>query len=397
MLKFEHVTKTYKGGKKAVNDLTLNIDKGEFVCFIGPSGCGKTTTMKMINRLIEPTEGIIFINDKDIMAEDPVKLRRSIGYVIQQIGLMPHMTIRENIVLVPKLLKWSEEKKQERAKELIKLVDLPEEFLDRYPYELSGGQQQRIGVLRALAAEQNLILMDEPFGALDPITRDSLQEEFKNLQKELGKTIIFVTHDMDEAIKLADRIVIMKDGEIVQFDTPDEILRNPANSFVEDFIGKDRLIEAKPDVTQVAQIMNTNPVSITADKSLQAAITVMKEKRVDTLLVVDEGNVLKGFIDVEQIDLNRRTATSVMDIIEKNVFYVYEDTLLRDTVQRILKRGYKYIPVVDKDKRLVGIVTRASLVDIVYDSIWGTVEDATENQEEQADSKTTEPEMKREG
>lgn len=152
MLKFEHVTKTYKGGKKAVNDLTLNIDKGEFVCFIGPSGCGKTTTMKMINRLIEPTEGKIFINDKDIMAEDPVKLRRSIGYVIQQIGLMPHMTIRENIVLVPKLLKWSEEKKQERAKELIKLVDLPEEFLDRYPYELSGGQQQRIGVLRALAA-----------------------------------------------------------------------------------------------------------------------------------------------------------------------------------------------------------------------------------------------------
>ncbi|EMY5046933.1 betaine/proline/choline family ABC transporter ATP-binding protein [Listeria monocytogenes] len=397
MLKFEHVTKTYKGGKKAVNDLTLNIDKGEFVCFIGPSGCGKTTTMKMINRLIEPTEGKIFINDKDTMAEDPVKLRRSIGYVIQQIGLMPHMTIRENIVLVPKLLKWSEEKKQERAKELIKLVDLPEEFLDRYPYELSGGQQQRIGVLRALAAEQNLILMDEPFGALDPITRDSLQEEFKNLQKELGKTIIFVTHDMDEAIKLADRIVIMKAGEIVQFDTPDEILRNPANSFVEDFIGKDRLIEAKPDVTQVAQIMNTNPVSITADKSLQAAITVMKEKRVDTLLVVDEGNVLKGFIDVEQIDLNRRTATSVMDIIEKNVFYVYEDTLLRDTVQRILKRGYKYIPVVDKDKRLVGIVTRASLVDIVYDSIWGTVEDATENQEEQANSKTTEPEMKQEG
>ncbi|MBF2579099.1 betaine/proline/choline family ABC transporter ATP-binding protein [Listeria welshimeri] len=397
MLKFEHVTKTYKGGKKAVNDLTLNIDKGEFVCFIGPSGCGKTTTMKMINRLIEPTEGKIFINDKDIMVEDPVKLRRSIGYVIQQIGLMPHMTIRENIVLVPKLLKWSEEKKQERAKELIKLVDLPEEFLDRYPYELSGGQQQRIGVLRALAAEQNLILMDEPFGALDPITRDSLQEEFKNLQKELGKTIIFVTHDMDEAIKLADRIVIMKAGEIVQFDTPDEILRNPANSFVEDFIGKDRLIEAKPDVTQVAQIMNTNPVSITADKSLQAAITVMKEKRVDTLLVVDEGNVLKGFIDVEQIDLNRRTATSVMDIIEKNVFYVYEDTLLRDTVQRILKRGYKYIPVVDKDKRLVGIVTRASLVDIVYDSIWGTVDDVTENQEEQADSEMTEPEMKQEG
>ncbi|MBC6308007.1 betaine/proline/choline family ABC transporter ATP-binding protein [Listeria sp. FSL L7-1582] len=376
MLRFEHVSKIYKGGKTAVNDLNLDIDRGEFICFIGPSGCGKTTTMKMINRLIEPTNGQIFINDKDIMKEDPVKLRRSIGYVIQQIGLMPHMTIRENIVLVPKLLKWSEEKKNERALELIKLVDLPEEYLDRYPYELSGGQQQRIGVLRALAAEQNLILMDEPFGALDPITRDSLQEEFKNLQRELGKTIIFVTHDMDEAIKLADRIVIMRGGEVVQFDTPDEILRNPADKFVEDFIGKDRLIEARPNVTNVEQIMNNTPVSITADKSLQAAIQLMKERRVDTLLVTDDQNVLKGIIDVEAIEHNRRTATSVVDILDKNVFYVRKDALLRDTMQRILKRGFKYVPVVDEKNRLVGIVTRASLVDIVYDSIWGDLEEA---------------------
>ncbi|WP_439442604.1 betaine/proline/choline family ABC transporter ATP-binding protein [Listeria aquatica] len=378
MLRFEHVSKTYKGGKKAVDDLNLDIDKGEFICFIGPSGCGKTTTMKMINRLIDPTEGKIFIDDKDILQEDSVKLRRSIGYVIQQIGLMPHMTIRDNIVLVPKLLKWSDEKKQERAKELIKLVDLPEEYLDRYPYELSGGQQQRIGVLRALAAEQNLILMDEPFGALDPITRDSLQEEFKNLQQELGKTIIFVTHDMDEALKLADRIVIMQAGKVVQFDTPDEILRHPANSFVEEFIGKDRLIEAQPDVTQVRQIMNTSPVSITADKSLQAAIQLMKQKRVDTLLVVDEKQVLKGYIDVEKIDSERRRATSVVDILERDVFYVKEDALLRDTIQRILKRGYKYVPVVDDDNHLVGIVTRASLVDMVYDSIWGEEQEDTE-------------------
>ncbi|EUJ24971.1 betaine/proline/choline family ABC transporter ATP-binding protein [Listeria grandensis] len=382
MLRFEHVSKIYKGGKTAVNDLNLDIDRGEFICFIGPSGCGKTTTMKMINRLIEPSSGQIFINDKDIMKEDPVKLRRSIGYVIQQIGLMPHMTIRENIVLVPKLLKWSEEKKNERALELIKLVDLPEEYLDRYPYELSGGQQQRIGVLRALAAEQNLILMDEPFGALDPITRDSLQEEFKNLQRELGKTIIFVTHDMDEAIKLADRIVIMRGGEVVQFDTPDEILRNPADKFVEDFIGKDRLIEARPNVTNVEQIMNNTPVSITADKSLQAAIQLMKERRVDTLLVTDDQNVLKGIIDVEAIEHNRRTATSVVDILDKNVFYVRKDALLRDTMQRILKRGFKYVPVVDEKNRLVGIVTRASLVDIVYDSIWGDLEEVAAEQAE---------------
>ena len=170
----------YKGGKKAVNSINLNIAKGEFICFIGPSGCGKTTTMKMINRLIEPTEGRILIEGRNIMEQDPVELRRSIGYVIQQIGLFPHMTIQQNITLVPKLLKNPAEKRKERARELLKLVDMGPEYLDRYPHELSGGQQQRIGVLRALAAEPPLILMDEPFGALDPITRDSLQEEFKN-------------------------------------------------------------------------------------------------------------------------------------------------------------------------------------------------------------------------
>lgn len=180
MLKLEQVSKVYKGGKKAVNSIDLDIAKGEFICFIGPSGCGKTTTMKMINRLIEPSSGRIFIDGENIMEQDPVELRRKIGYVIQQIGLFPHMTIQQNISLVPKLLKWPEEKRKERARELLKLVDMGPEYLDRYPHELSGGQQQRIGVLRALAAEPPLILMDEPFGALDPITRDSLQEEFKN-------------------------------------------------------------------------------------------------------------------------------------------------------------------------------------------------------------------------
>ncbi|MEC0692941.1 osmoprotectant ABC transporter ATP-binding protein OpuCA, partial [Bacillus spizizenii] len=199
MLKLEQVSKVYKGGKKAVNSIDLDIAKGEFICFIGPSGCGKTTTMKMINRLIEPSSGRIFIDGENIMEQDPVELRRKIGYVIQQIGLFPHMTIQQNISLVPKLLKWPEEKRKERARELLKLVDMGPEYLDRYPHELSGGQQQRIGVLRALAAEPPLILMDEPFGALDPITRDSLQEEFKKLQRTLNKTIVFVTHDMDEA------------------------------------------------------------------------------------------------------------------------------------------------------------------------------------------------------
>ncbi|KWW17348.1 glycine/betaine ABC transporter ATP-binding protein [Peribacillus simplex] len=374
MLKIENVSKIYKGGKKAVKNISLDIKKGEFICFIGPSGCGKTTTMKMINRLIEPSEGQILINGENIMDKDPVQLRREIGYVIQQIGLFPHMTILENITLVPKLLKWEEQRKKERALELLQLVDMGPEYLERYPHELSGGQQQRIGVLRALASNPPLILMDEPFGALDPITRDALQEEFKNLQRTLNKTIVFVTHDMDEAIKLADRIVILKGGEIVQVGTPDEILRNPVNEFVEEFIGKDRLLQTRPYVELVEQIMSRNPISITEEKSLTDAIKIMREKRVDSLLVVDEQNMLKGYVDVETISEYRKKATFISEVINTEVYSVKQDSLIRDSVQKILKRGFKYVPVVDHNKRLVGIVTRATLVDIVYDSIWGEEE-----------------------
>ncbi|ASB87303.1 betaine/proline/choline family ABC transporter ATP-binding protein [Bacillus sonorensis] len=375
MLKLDNVSKVYKGGKKAVSNINLDIEKGEFIVFIGPSGCGKTTTMKMINRLIEPTSGSIYINGENILDQDPVELRRKIGYVIQQIGLFPHMTIQQNIALVPKLLKWPEEKRKERAEELLQLVDMGPEYLNRYPHELSGGQQQRIGVLRALAAEPPLILMDEPFGALDPITRDSLQEEFKKLQKSLNKTIVFVTHDMDEAIKLADRIVILRAGEIVQVGTPDEILRNPADEFVEEFIGKDRLLQSRPDIERVEQVMNLNPVTITSEKTLSEAIQMMRRHRVDSLLVVDEKHVLQGYIDVEIIDQNRKKAVTVGEVLNTDVYTVQQDALIRDTVRKILKRGFKYVPVLNENKRLVGIVTRASLVDIVYDSIWGEEEE----------------------
>jgi len=371
VLTFENVTKIYSGNKKAVNNLNLEIEKGEFICFIGPSGCGKTTSMKMVNRLIEPTEGRILIDGKDIMKQNRVQMRREIGYVIQQIGLFPHMTISDNITLVPKLLQWSKEKRRERAEELIKLVNLPEEYLDRYPQELSGGQQQRIGVLRALASNPPLILMDEPFGALDPITRDGLQEEFKNLQRKLGKTIVFVTHDMDEAIKLADRIVIMRDGEIVQVDTPDEILRNPANEFVESFIGKERLIQTKPDVKTVGQIMNKIPATVHKEETLSTAIQRMKEKRVDSLLVIGEDQTLEGYIDVEDIEENRKRSTLVGEIVETELYRVKEDSLIRDTIQKMLRRQTKYVPVVDEHNRLKGIVTRATLADLVYESIWG--------------------------
>ncbi|AMA62637.1 MAG: betaine/proline/choline family ABC transporter ATP-binding protein [Kurthia gibsonii] len=370
MLKLENLSKVYRGGKKAVDDLNIEIKKGEFVAFIGTSGSGKTTALRMINRMIEPTSGKILINDEDVRKKNPVTLRRSIGYVIQQIGLMPHMTIRENITLVPRLLKWDKEKKEKAAEELIKLVNLPESYLDLYPTQLSGGQQQRIGVLRALAANQDLILMDEPFGALDPITRDTLQDLMKDLQQRLGKTVVFVTHDMDEAIKLADRICIMHDGKVVQYDTPDNILSNPANQFVKDFIGSHRLVQEKPSAKVVDDVMIT-PITISLEKSLDDAIHKMVKSRVDTLFVVDGNNILKGYLSVENITSERHRTSSVADAMDKDVFFVYNNSRLQDSVRRILRRNLKNIPVVDSDHRLVGLITRAHIVDIVYDTIWG--------------------------
>lgn len=374
MLKFENVSKIYEGGTKAVNGLSLEIEKGEFVAFIGPSGCGKTTTMKMVNRLIETSEGNIFIDGKNIKEQNIVELRRSIGYVIQQIGLFPHMTIRDNITLVPKLEKWSKEDKFKKAEELIDLVNMDKDYLDSYPSELSGGQQQRIGVLRALASNPPLILMDEPFGALDPITRDALQEEFKDLQQRLGKTIVFVTHDMDEAIKLADKIVIMRAGEIVQVGTPDDILRNPANEFVEEFLGKHRLIQSRPSLQTVEHIMNTAPVIINEKDSISEAIKVLIDRKVDSLLVVDKAGFFQGYIDIEMIDEYRKKAVRIDEVMEKDIFTVKQDSLLKDVVRKILRQGVRYVPVVDEVGKLTGIVTRASLANIVYDSIWGDEE-----------------------
>ncbi|KRL36715.1 betaine/proline/choline family ABC transporter ATP-binding protein [Liquorilactobacillus uvarum] len=382
---FKDVEKVYRGGNVAIEHINLTINKGDFVCFIGRSGSGKTTAMRMINRMLEPSGGTILYNGNDIHKTDAVKLRRRIGYVIQNIGLMPHMTIYENITLVPKLLKWPDEKRRKKAQELIKLVELPQDFLDRYPSELSGGQQQRVGVIRALAADQDLILMDEPFGALDPITRESLQELVKHLQEKLGKTVVFVTHDMDEALNLATQIVVMDSGHIIQNATPSEILQHPANDFVEDLIGEDRLMQARADVTTVSQIMLKNPVSITPGRSLTEAIRLMRKRRVDTLLVTDDDNYLKGYIDIETLNTRYRHATSVSDILNTKIFYVVDDTLLRDTVDRILKRGLKYVPVVDHAGKLRGIVTRAAIVDMVYDTIWGDSDDEGDSDSENSD------------
>ncbi|MEN0647693.1 ABC transporter ATP-binding protein [Caldifermentibacillus hisashii] len=239
MIKFENVSKRYEDGTVAVNSLNLEIKQGEFFVFIGPSGCGKTTTLKMINRLIPLSDGTIFIDGKKINAYDIHELRWNIGYVLQQIALFPHMTIEQNITVVPEMKKWPKEKMKQRAYELMNMVGLdPENYADRKPNELSGGEQQRIGVIRALAADPEIILMDEPFSALDPISREKLQDDMIDLKRNLKKTTVFVTHDMQEALKLADRICMMKDGEIVQVGTPQELVTNPANDFVREFVGE---------------------------------------------------------------------------------------------------------------------------------------------------------------
>ncbi|MBD8035779.1 ABC transporter ATP-binding protein [Solibacillus sp. A46] len=374
MLSIQNLTKTYRGNKKAVDNLSIDIEQGEFIVFIGTSGSGKTTALRMINRMIEPTSGKIMMDGTDLSKMNAVQLRRQIGYVIQQIGLMPHMTIRDNITLVPKLLKWDKQEKDKVAERLIGLVNLPTSYLDMYPAQLSGGQQQRIGVIRALAANQDIILMDEPFGALDPITRDTLQDLMKDLQVRLGKTVIFVTHDMDEAIKLADRICIMHEGKVVQFDTPDNILANPANDFVRDFIGSHRLIQNKPSVKIVDEVM-IQPVSITIEKSLDDALRLMVSKRVDTLYVTDADKRLIGYLNVDSFTGPQRTQQSINEVLQREVIYVKTGTKLQDSVRRILKRNLQNIPIVDNDHKLIGLITRANIVDTIYETIWGDEEE----------------------
>ena len=371
-VEFRDVSKIYPKMKNAaVKHISFKIEKGDFCCLIGTSGSGKTTIMRMINRMNSVTKGEVLVNGKNVKSFNPVNLRRHIGYVIQNNGLMPHMTIRENIILVPKLLKWPKEKLAGEAQKLIKMAELPESYLDRYPTELSGGQQQRIGVVRALAANQNLILMDEPFGALDPITRESLQNLVQNLQVRLGKTIVFVTHDMDEALKLATKVVVLHDGQLIQVGTPDQILHQPANDYVKSLIGEERLSEAKYETVKVKNVMLTNPTKIDLGASLTDALTMMKEHRVDTLLVVDNGDHLKGYISIDDLQRNYPKVSSVSDILITKLGTVGPEEYLRDNFSRIMSRNKSYIPVTDSDKKLVGIVTRASLVNVVYEKIWG--------------------------
>ncbi len=367
MIEFKNVTKTY-GNKKAVDNVDIKIDTGSFVCFIGTSGSGKTTTMRMINRMIDPSRGTILIDGEDIQNTNEVALRRKIGYVIQQIGLMPHMSIYENIVMVPKLLKWDETTMREKAETLMKRVDLPMELLDAYPSELSGGMQQRVGVIRALAADQDIILMDEPFGALDPITRDALQRLVKQLQRDMNKTIIFVTHDMDEALALSDKIVVMDHGKVVQQGSPKDILTSPANDFVRNLVGEDRLHQATFEYNSVEQLM-IKPIKVNAAVSIAETVRHMQQTRVDDILVVDDENVLIGRVDIRAL-MRRNNRDDAVQTIMKQVTYIHNTTTIRDAIYYIQELGHRNISVVDSDGKLVGIVTRAAVVGAVYDAFW---------------------------
>ncbi|WP_350342799.1 betaine/proline/choline family ABC transporter ATP-binding protein [Proteinivorax tanatarense] len=366
MIKFQNVRKIYEDGFEALKGINLDVKKGELLVLIGPSGCGKTTTMRMINRLTEPSEGAIYLNGTDIKESDPVLLRRDIGYVIQSIGLLPHMTIGENVALVPKLKKTHKEKYEQKVDELLKMVGLePDTYKERYPTELSGGQQQRIGVIRALAADPPVILMDEPFSALDPISREQLQDELVNLQEEIKKTIVFVTHDMDEALKIADRICFMKEGEIVQVDTPENILRRPANQFVSEFIGEDRL---KDDVhlPAINKVMD-KPIKERPSKGLAGALKTMRKNKVDSLIVT-ERNKFKGVASVWSVQKNFTDETKNLgDIVDSDIPTVQVNQPLEDVVELINKHNMSFVPVLDEEQFVVGVVTRASLVEVMED------------------------------
>lgn len=370
MISFKNVTKKYRDGTIAVDNLSLEIDQGDFIAIIGTSGSGKTTTMRMINRMEELSSGEILINGKNIKDINPVQLRRKIGYVIQSTGLMPHMTIYENIVMVPSLLKWSEEKMRKTALDLIKLADMPEEYLDRYPSELSGGQQQRIGVIRALAANQKIILMDEPFGALDPITRETLQELVKDIQKKFNTTIVFVTHDMDEAFDLADKIAILDHGKLIQYDTPKNILSNPANDFVESLLGEDRIFGNNRQLETIGEIMYKDPVYAYTDTTVRDAVKIMRENKMDYLFVTDKEDVLKGVVNVSLVKKYKMQDSELGEFMDTKFLKLREEDHIEDYARRILKNSHKDIPVVNREGKLTGTLLRSSLIDIIYDCVW---------------------------
>jgi len=367
MIQFGHVSKNY-GKTPILKDLNFTIPDGQFVVLIGPSGCGKTTTLKTINRLIDIDEGTISIDGKDIRSSDKVELRRHIGYVIQQIGLFPNMTVAQNICVVPRLLKYDKQRQDGIVREMLKMVNM-EQYADKYPSQLSGGQQQRIGVLRALAASPPIVLMDEPFSALDPMTREVLQDEVKNIQQKLGKTIVFVSHDMGEALKLADVIIFMESGRVVQMASPEEMLEHPANDLVRNFLGKHS--PEAPAPSKVESFMRTNVFSVRRDRGVLECAERMARGSVDTLLVTDENDRYVGTVSIGDIRHWGRELTSIEPLIRQTARTVRVGDEAKESFDYLLDSGANYVVVLNENDTIAGIVTKTSVARSVAENLWG--------------------------
>ena len=354
MISLRNVSKRFPGTRApAVTDLSLEVPEGEIVVLVGPSGCGKTTTMKMVNRLIDPTSGTIEVDGKDVMRQDPVRLRRRIGYVIQSIGLLPHRTVAQNIATVPRLEGWERDRIDARVRELTATLDLDEELLPRYPAELSGGQRQRVGVARALAVDPPVMLMDEPFAAVDPIVRERLQDEFLDIQQRIKKTILFVTHDIDEAIKMADRIAILNIGAVVeQLAPPEEILRDPANEFVKQFVGEERGLKRLALISVSEIEVEEGPVVSPSDPVDQAR-RVMSESGFRWVSVIEDGELL-GWADDEALRGVERVGEATP---RKFSAYVTVKDSLRQALDSIVTSRTNVAVVVSEGQRYLGILT----------------------------------------
>lgn len=358
MIELKDITKKYHQAlNPAVDGLSLCVNSGEVAVLIGPSGCGKTTTLRMINRLIEPTSGEIFIDGHNAGKRRAEELRRSIGYAIQSVGLFPHMTVADNIAVVPELLSWGKERIEDRVAELINLVGLnPEEYLGKYPHQLSGGEAQRIGVARALAADPPILLMDEPFGAVDPLTRERLQMQFLSIQKQLKKTVILVTHDLDEAIRLADRVAIMREGKLIQYDTPEVILKHPADKFVRDFVGADRALKRLSRINIRPFISAAFSVSI--DSTMERIRAVCDQRR--WIWVTDNEGILLGWLDCFELKEDK-TLTEVFEEVTREEFALLESASFREALSRMLSQGVKNSPVINDKGLLVGELSMSAI------------------------------------
>ncbi|MFF1401930.1 ABC transporter ATP-binding protein [Streptomyces sp. NPDC058294] len=364
MIRFEQVGKRYPDGTTAVDDLSFEVSEGELVTLVGPSGCGKTTTMMMVNRLIEPTSGRIFVAGDDIATVDPVRLRRRIGYVIQQVGLFPHRTVLDNTVTVPALLGWKRAKARARAAELLDLVGLdPRTYGSRYPEQLSGGQRQRVGVARALAADPPVLLMDEPFGAVDPVVREQLQDEFLRMQAAVRKTVLLVTHDIEEAVRLGDRIAVYGQGRIEQFDTPGAVLGAPASPYVAGFVGADRGLK-RLSVTAIERDDLEQPPVARLDEPADRALERLRAEGARWAVVLDAGGDLHGWVGIGEL----AAGGTVAALAHRMTAWVPVGAPLKQAFGVMLQYDAGWVAVLD-GARFLGVLTPARLHEALRRSV----------------------------